>query len=84
MYVKHPQTNVNLERIHEEIQRKWPEFESILMQVSNPLTPFMKWYNYERPYMSLDYDNPKTRWEAFQRKMSPAENIVVDGQTRDI
>lgn len=34
--------------------------------------------------MSLDYDNLKTRREVFQRKMSPAENIVVDGQTRDI
>ena len=34
--VKHPQTNGKLERIHGEIQRKLPEFESILMRTNDP------------------------------------------------
>ena len=81
--VKHPYTNGKLERIHGEIQRKLPEFESILMRTSDPMDLFMKWYNYERPHMSLDYDNLETPWEAFQRKMPPAGSIVVDGQTKE-
>ena len=65
--VKHPQTNGKLERIHGKIQRKLPKFESILMRTSDPIDLFMKWYNYERPHMSPDYDNLETPWEAFQR-----------------
>ena len=81
--VKHPQTNGKLERIHGEIQRKLPEFEAILMRTSEPSDLFMKWYNYERPHMSLDYDNLETPWEAFRRKMPPAGTVVVDEQTKE-
>lgn len=58
--VKHPQTNGKLGRIHGEIQRKLPEFEAILMRTSESIDLFMRWYNYERPHMSLDYDNLET------------------------
>ena len=81
--VKHPQTNGKLERIHGEIQRKLPEFEVILIRTSEPIDLFMKWYNYERPHMSLDYDNLETPWEAFRRKMPPAGTVVVDEQTKE-
>jgi putative transposase len=81
--VKHPQTNGKLERIHGEIQRKLPEFEAILMRTSEPIDLFMKWYNYERPHMSLDYDRLETPWEAFQRKMPIAGTTVVDEQTKE-
>ncbi|MCE2508452.1 MAG: integrase core domain-containing protein [Nitrosopumilaceae archaeon] len=60
--VKHPQTNSKLERIHGEIQRKLPEFEAILMRTSEPIDLFMKWYNYDRPHRSLDFDNLETPW----------------------
>ena len=67
--VKHPQTNSKLERIHGEIQRKLPEFEAILIRTSEPIDLFMKWYNYERPHMSFDYDRLETPCEALQRKI---------------
>lgn len=44
---------------------------------------FMKWYNYERPHMSLNYDERETPWQAFQRKMPPTGAAVVDEQTRE-
>ena len=69
--IKHPQTNGKLERIHGEIQRKLPEFEAILMRTSDPIDLFMKWYNYDRPHRSLDFDKLETPWAAFQRKMPP-------------
>ena len=61
--IKHPQTNGKLERIHGEIQRKLPEFEAILMRTSDPIDLFMKWYNYDRPHRSLDFDKLETPWE---------------------
>ena len=79
--IRHPQTNGKLERIHGEIQRKLPEFEAILMRTSDPIDLFMKWYNYDRPHRSLDFDKLETPWEAFQRKMPPTGAIVVDEQT---
>ena len=81
--VKHPQTNGKLERIHGEIQRKLPEFEAILMRTSEPIDLFMKWYNYDRPHRSLNFDKLETPWEAFQRKMPPAGTIVVDDETKE-
>ena len=81
--VRHPQTNGKLERLHGEIQRKLPEFEAIMMRTSDPIDLFMKWYNYERPHMSLDYKNLETPWKAFQRKMPHADTIVVDEQTKE-
>ena len=33
--------------------------------------------------MSPDYDNLKTLWDAFRRKMPPAGSIVVDRQTKE-
>ena len=81
--VKHPQANGKLERIHGEIQRKLPEFEAILMRTSEPIDLFMKWYNYDRPHRSLDFDKLETPWGAFQRKTPPAGTTVVDKQTEE-
>ena len=81
--VKHPQANGKLDRIHGEIQCKLSEFEAILMRTSEPIDLFMKWYNYERPHMSLDYDNLETPCDAFQRKMTPSGRVVVDKQTKE-
>ena len=81
--VRHPQTNGKLEKLHGEIQRKLSEFEAILMRTSEPIDLFIKWYNYERPHMSLDYDKRETPWQAFQRKMPPAGAVVVDEQTKE-
>lgn len=78
-----PPDQRKLERIHGEIQRKLPEFEAILMRTSEPIDLFMRWYNYKRPHMSLDYDNFETPWEAFRRKMPPAGTVVVDEQTKE-
>ena len=80
--VRHPQTNGKLERLHGEIQRKLPEFEAIMMRKSDPVDLFMRWYNHDRPHMSLDWDNLETPARAFARKMpKKAEEKVIDGQT---
>ncbi len=52
--VRHPQTNGKVERLHGEIQRRLHEFEDMMMRKSDPTDLFMKWYNYDRPHMSLD------------------------------
>ena len=59
--VKHPQTNGKLERLHGEIQRKLPEFEAIMMRKSDPVDLFRRWYNHERPHMSLGRGGEETR-----------------------
>ena len=79
--VRHPQTNGKLERLHGEIQRKLPEFEAMLMRKSDPVDLFMKWYNHDRPHMSLGRDGEETPAQAFVRKMPPRGETVVDGQT---
>ena len=47
----------------------------------DPVERFMEWYNHDRPHMSLDWDNLETPAQAFKRKMPPAGETVVDGQT---
>ena len=79
--VRHPQTNGKLERLHGEIQRKLHRFEEIMMRKSDPIDLFMKWYNYDRPHMSLDWDNLEKPAEAFVRKMPPKGQTVIDEQT---
>ena len=79
--VRHPQTNGKLERLHGELQRKLPEFEAIMMRKSDPVDLFMRWYNHERPHMSLGRGGEETPAEAFVRKMPPRGEIVVDEQT---
>ena len=42
----------------------------------------MRWYNHNRPHMSLDWDDPETPVQAFARKMPRVtEERVIDGQT---
>ena len=81
MDIHHPQTNGKLERFHGEIQRKLHEFEDIMMRKSDPMDLFMKWYNYDRPHMSLDWDNQETPAQAFERKMPEEGQTVIDEQT---
>ena len=90
--VKHPQTNGKLERLHGEIQRKLDVFGDVAGPPgtaapfgSGPIEPdpvarFMKHYNYERPHMSLDWDNLETPYQAFQRKMPPPDVAIEGGQ----
>ncbi len=47
----------------------------------DPVERFMEWYNYNRPHMSLDWDNLETPVQAFKRKMPPAGKTVTDSQT---
>ena len=68
---RHSYPGGKLKRLYGEMQRKLPEFESILMRTSDPIDLFMKWYNYERPHMSLRYGERETPWQAFRRKMAP-------------
>ena len=68
-----------IERLHGEIQRKLHEFESIMMRKSDPMDLFMRWYNYDRPHMSLN--DGETPAEAFERKMAPKGERIIDEQT---
>ena len=52
-----------------------------MMRKSDPIDLFMKWYNYDRPHMSLDWDNLEKPAEAFARKMPPKGKTVIDKQT---
>jgi len=74
------QTNGKLARLHGEIERKLHEFEEIMMRKSEPIDLFMNWYNYKRPHQSLDRANRETPYKAFQRKMPPRGETVIDKQ----
>ena len=88
--VAHPQTNGKLERIHGEIQRKLSLFCDVAgppgsacpinppVIEQDPLVRFMKWYNHDRPHMSLDTDIEETPAMAFERKMPPPGSDVTD------
>ena len=88
--VAHPQTNGKLERVYGEIQRKLPLFFDVAGPPgsacpvnppaieADPLTRFMKWYNYDRPHMSLDTDIEETPAMAFERKKPPAGSDAAD------
>ena len=80
--VRHPQTNDKLERLHGELQRKLPELEAIMMRKSDPVDLFMRWYNHERPHMSLGRGGEETPAEAFVRKVLLRGEIV--GRRADV
>ncbi len=75
-------TNNRLARLFSEVQRKLPAFEAIMQRVSDPVDLFMKWYNYDRPHMSLGKGGYETPHEAFNRKM-PKEGTVIDESSGD-
>ena len=74
--VRHPQTNGKIERLHGEIQRKLHLFEDVAEPSgtgapigcrpieSKPIDRFMRYYNYDRPHMSLNRDKLKTPAQA--------------------
>lgn len=42
----------------------------------------MKWYNHNRPHMSLDWENQETPAQAFAKKMpKEGETAVIDEHT---
>ena len=77
--VAHPQTNGKMERVHGEMQRKLRLFHDVAGRPgacpinpprieADPVARFVRWYNYERPHMSLDMDVEETPAMAFERK----------------
>ena len=88
--VAHLQTNGKLERIHDELQRKLSLFEDVARPPGSacpinppriekdPIARFMKWYNYDRPHMSLDTTIEETPAMAFKRKMPPPGTEPAD------
>ena len=91
--VAHPQTNGKLERVHGELQRKLHEFEDVggppgtgcpigARDIEpDTVARFIRWYNYDRPHESLDVASLETPAQAFQRKMPPMGESVIDEQT---
>ena len=79
--VANPQTNGKSERVHGELQRKPSLFEAVAGPPGgtcpinppriekNPVTGFMKWYDHDRPHMSLDTTIENTPAMSFKRKM---------------
>ena len=88
--VAHLQTNGKMERIHGELQRKMCLFEDVAGPSGSaclinppriekdPIARFMKWYNYNRPHMSLYATIEETPAMSFKRKMPPAETEHTD------
>ena len=64
--VHHPQTNGKIERFFGTVEAKKRFFKDI--------DELMRWYNYDKPHMSLDFKNAETPDEAFYRKL-PEEII---------
>ena len=65
--VNHPQTNGKIERLFGLLEAKKRYFKNI--------DELIRWYNYVKPRMSLDFDNAETPEEAFWRKLPP-ERII--------
>ncbi len=87
--VAHPQTNGKLERVHGEMQRKLRLFHDVAGRPgicpvnptrveTDPVARFVKWYNRERPHMSLDADVGETPEMTFERKTPPPGSDVTD------
>ena len=51
-----------------------------MQRKSDPVDLFMKWYNYDRPHMSLGKNGYEKPYEAFLRKQPP-ERTVIDEQS---
>ena len=85
-----PHTNAKLKRLYGEVQRKLTHFFDVAGPPSsgspintspielNPMARFMKWYNHDRPHMSLDMDTEETPARAFRRKMPPKDLDTYD------
>ncbi len=58
--IDHPQTNGKIERFFATFQAKVHFFATI--------DEFMKFYNFKRPHMSLDFDNLETPYHAFIKR----------------
>ncbi len=87
--VAHPQTNGKLERVHGEMQRNPCLFHDVAGRPgicpvnpphieTDPVARFVKWYNCERPHMSLDADVGETPEMAFKCKTPPPGSDVTD------
>ncbi len=85
----HPQTNGKLERARGEMQRELRLFRDVAGRPgvcpgnptrveTDPVYRFVKWYNCERPYMSLGADVGETPEMAFGRKTPPPGSGITD------
>ena len=79
--VRHPQTDGRLERLHGEIHCKLHGSKEVMTGKSGPIDLSVRWYNYDRPHMSPDWDRQETPAQAFARKMPEEGQAVTDGQT---
>lgn len=59
----HPQTNGKIERFFGLLDAKKKLFRDV--------DELIEWYSYDKPHMSLDFDNAETPEEAFWRKLTP-------------
>ena len=70
--VQHPQTNGKIERFFGTLEQKLPLF-------NNNIHELIHWYNYDKPHMSLDFENAETPEEAFWRKLPPEKILEYAG-----
>ena len=74
--VRHPQTNGKTERFHGELQYRLHRFKGV--------DELVRWYNYEKPHRSLNWDNLETPARAFKRKMPSVGTTVIDAESGEI
>jgi len=70
--IHHPQTNGKIERFFGTLEQKLPLF-------NNNIHELIHWYNYDKPHMSLDFENAETPEEAFWRKLPPQHILHLGG-----
>jgi len=70
--VNHPQTNGKIERFFGTLEQKLHFF-------NYDVDRFIEWYNYDKPHMSLDFENAETPDEAFWRKLSQEQLFKLKG-----
>ena len=87
--VAYPRTNGKLERARGEMQRKLHLFHDVAGPLgicpvnptrieTDPVARFVRWYNTERPHMSLNMDVEETPEMAFERKTPPPRSDITD------
>jgi len=93
-----PHTNSKLERFHTELKRRLHFFEQVApgreptnyhvggpfytKGRTDPVERFIQWYNNERPYQLLDFENLETPAKAYSRKMAPDADSSMEIEER--
>ena len=68
---------VKLERLYEEIKCKIPRFVNIVRHVRDLIDLFRTWYNTDKPYTSLDWNNLETSVQMFSKKYQNLEQSLL-------